>query len=559
MSRLLLALVLSCGAVAAQAAGPSGSRNWCGTSPEGSLAATLAHRERAARDTSVRSRSAASAARVGQIAVLNDAGDLALPRNDFDLQGAGFRYTPNGSGYDVARVDVPVGAAEGARLPLGDDDTLEQGLPFAFPYYGRTHDRLFVNSDGNVTFDEGDGSSASRDLGRFVAGAPRVAPLFTDLDPTSAGGVYWSPRADRVVVTWSEIPRFGESDRNTLQLTLWADGRIEMAYGTNLSRSFDEGVSGLSPGRGENGYTPLDLSTTGAASAAGAVGESFRAEPSIDTVAVARRFYQSFGDDYDQLVVFTNRALLERGTFAYEQTVQNQVAGLGQDGFSRAADYGSGGRLQSFAYMDNIAKYPADPLRRFLGEDHALSLVGHESGHRWLAQGVFTDGAGNSTELLGRDDVHWSFFFDSDGSFMEGNEITDLGGGQFRTEVPSQRYSALDQYFMGLRAPEEVPAFFFVRSPTNTTRARDDNPESAVRFAGTRREVGISEVIAAMGPRSPAFGEAPRVWRQAWIFVSVGGPPSEADLAKVEAFRAAWEPFYAASTEGRGAVEARLD
>jgi hypothetical protein len=554
---LAVALVLL--AATTEAAPPAGPRPWCGTRRTGSLAATLAHRERVARDSTVRGASATHVQRSGNIAVLQDNGDLALPRNDFDLQGAGIRYTPEGSGYGVARVDVPLGAADGARLPLDDDDTVEQPLPFAFPYYGRSHDRVFVNSDGNLTFGEGDGSSASRDLGRFVAGAPRIAALFTDLDPSSAGGVFFAARADRVVVTWSEVPRFGERDANTLQLTLFADGRIEVAYAAGITRSFDEAVAGVAPGRGENGYTPADLSATGALNASGAVGESFRSEAGIDTVAVARRFYASFGDEYDQLVVFTNRNLVSGGTFAYEQTVQNHVAGLGQNDFDRAADYGSAGRLQSFAYMDNLAKYPADPLRRFLGEDHTMSLLGHESGHRWLAQGVFSDGGRPSTELLGRDDVHWSFFFDTDGSFMEGNEIRELGGGQFRTDVPSQRYSALDQYFMGLRAAEEVPPFYFVRGVTGTGHQRGDNPESGVTFSGTKREVAMGEVVAAMGSRNPADGSTARAWRQAWIFVSVDGPPSEADLSKLEAFRAAWEPFFAASTEGRGAVEARLD
>ena len=69
----------------------------------------------------------------------------------------------------------------------------------------------------------------------------------------------------------------------------------------------------------------------------------------------------------------------------------------------------------------------------------------------------------------------------------------------------------------------------------------------------------MGELVAAMGPRNPADGSTARAWRQAWIFVPVGGPAAEADLAKLETIRAAWEPFFAASTEGRGAVEARLD
>ena len=37
---------------------------------------------------------------------------------------------------------------------------------------------------------------------------------------------------------------------------------------------------------------------------------------------------------------------------------------------------------------------------------------------------LFRDGATTSTELLGRDQVHWSFFVDTDGSYLEGNEAS---------------------------------------------------------------------------------------------------------------------------------------
>ena len=68
-------------------------------------------------------------------------------------------------------------------------------------------------------------------------------------------------------------------------------------------------------------------------------------------------------------------------------------------------------------------RVPDDPRQRFLGENNTLSLLGQECGHRWLAYLEFRDGATNSTEMLGRDESHWSFFFDSDASNMEGNDM----------------------------------------------------------------------------------------------------------------------------------------
>ena len=70
-----------------------------------------------------------------------------------------------------------------------------------------------------------------------------------------------------------------------------------------------------------------------------------------------------------------------------------------------------------------------------------------------------------SDALLGRDLAHWSFFFDSDASVMEGNDIEDLGGGSFRTVAAVQRYSLLDQYAMGLVPDSARAAVLLCREP----------------------------------------------------------------------------------------------
>jgi hypothetical protein len=47
---------------------------------------------------------------------------------------------------------------------------------FAFPFFGRSYRQIFVNSDGNLTFQAGDSASTQRSLGNVVAGVPRIAP-----------------------------------------------------------------------------------------------------------------------------------------------------------------------------------------------------------------------------------------------------------------------------------------------------------------------------------------------------------------------------------------------
>jgi hypothetical protein len=519
-----------------------------------------AHREQAEhRGGRARAATAAASFDVGQIAVLLDEGDLALIRNAMDLQQAGLRFSPAGTGYSVSRLALPLEPDAGTPLTLGDDDSRRVALSFAFPFHGRTYTDAFVNSDGNVTFGEKDDASTSRTVGRLVNGPPRVAPLLADLNPEAGGAVSFQDLRDHATVTWRGVPQFDQSDRNTFQVTLWADGRVDFVYDAQVSATIAEGAVGIAPGAAQGGLTAVDFSVAAAVTGAGALAESFRDRDGLDTVAVARKFYATHGDEYQQLVVYTSRRLVPAGVFSFEQTVHNTDAGIGGGQDDHSAQYGSRGRLESFVLMDAISKFPDDLTRRFLGEDSALSVLGHEVGHRWLVNALFRDGATTSDELLGRDQVHWSFFVDTDGSFLEGNDIEPTADGRFRTAGASLRYSAMDQYLMGLRDAGEVPPFFFVRNPSGTDTDRGRDPATGVAFGGTRQDVAIADVMAALGPRRPAGSPWTLAFRQAFVYVSVGGPADAASIDKVERIRAAWPAFFAQAVEGRGRVDPSLN
>src|SRR5205085_1135495 len=117
--------------------------------------------------------------------------------------------------------------------PFGDDDTAGFDLPFAFPFFGGSYRRVFVNSDGNLSFVSGDSAVTDRSLGRMTAGPPRIAGLFMDLDPSKAqNGVSTLAEAERFVVSWTAVPEFqdfGMGPRQTFQVRLYPDGRIELS------------------------------------------------------------------------------------------------------------------------------------------------------------------------------------------------------------------------------------------------------------------------------------------------------------------------------------------
>jgi hypothetical protein len=513
----------------------------------------------AARAQSTDVQTTAAASDVGDIAVLQDDGSLIVSPNPFDLSGQGVRFQPNGrGGYDAMRTDATFRSTLGTRLRLGDDDTFAVTTAFSFPFYGQGQTAAFVNSDGNVTFGRSDTAQDERGLGRLLAGPPRIAPFFADLDPSSVGGIFVDNAGDALTVTWCGVPGFDSASTVTTQTSLFPDGSVEVKF---ASVSLGDGIVALSPGA-TSGFASVDLKAAGPTNGGtAAVGERFAAAADIDVVAASRLFYQGHADSYDQLVFWTDTGVVTRDTFAYESTFSNAIQGLGADTFDLSSELGSGGQVSSVLVMDRLTKYPADPTARVpgVGENTTLALLGHETGHRWLATLRFRDAMGASSDLLlGRDLVHWSFFFDSDASFMEGNDIADEGGGSFRTVGADLRYSALDLYAMGLVDASEVPPFFFVENP-RASQTRESAPQSGVGFQGTRHDLMIADVVAAVGPRDPPASRSPRLFRQAFVYiVSPGRTADQASLDKLERIRAAWEPFFASATGGRMSLDTHL-
>ncbi|PYR45187.1 MAG: hypothetical protein DMF95_21350, partial [Acidobacteria bacterium] len=152
---------------------------------------------------------AASAEDIGQVAVVRDEGDLVLPPNPFDLRAVAVAFSRNGSGgYDARHSDRQFQSTVGEKISLGDDDSARLALPFTFPFYAGRYSEAFVNSDGNVTFGEEEHASSDRNVARFLTGPPRIAPVFDDLDPSRAGGVFRLVDRDALQLTWCDVPEF---------------------------------------------------------------------------------------------------------------------------------------------------------------------------------------------------------------------------------------------------------------------------------------------------------------------------------------------------------------
>ena len=163
----------------------------------------------------------------------------------------------------------------GEFVGLCDDCSTHRTLPFPFPFFGQTYTSLYVNNNGNVTFGSSD-SDFTESLFE-LANYPRIAAFWDDL---INGSVFVNDQIPgRFVVTWSHIQElpccFGD---NTMQMTLFADGRIAVIY--NGITALDA-IVGLSPGGGDaTALQVVDFSAGQVTSTPGSsVAEQFGATP----------------------------------------------------------------------------------------------------------------------------------------------------------------------------------------------------------------------------------------------------------------------------------------
>jgi len=600
---------------------------------------------------------------VGDIAVIVDNGKIFIqprPGNPFDLTTpTNIRWTRvDADTFTAAFVAASFDATIGPPLPLSDDDTEPVAILFSFPFLGASYSTIHVNTDGNITLGAGD-PAAPRDAARLIGGSPRIAPLFNDLNPEVGGSIHASVRATEVVITWMDVPEFGIANKNTFQLTLKNTGEIVFAY---QSIDADFGVVGVAEGNDEGPINEIDLTASlPTTKDAGAIFEEFL--PAIlvkqmDVLEVAKQFYKTHPDKYDFLVIFEDSIIeIGFGAFAFHLGIKNEATGFGRGVFDFTALVGSDGELESILQMNHIGLYWPDagkmvdpPIQKFLsfraphgefaaflgppgadqisrrgrwfgtlkgdfgdfgsytlGLNSAMSIMGQEAGHRWLATVRFQHPTDpdffDSFDLLGRGFSHWSFFFnarvpddqfvgDPRASSMEGNAIVDLGPSAGPCAMPGQTrfltgpneltdgYTKIDQYLMGLLPAEQVGQFWYVDNPTRASTGtsleglRVAAAVEDVFFCGNRVNLTVANIQTIHGPRNPAIGDEvdtdalgrpmPDVKTMAFILViDQGSPRSPAHAAaikQVDIFRRTWQSYAnGRATGGRGRFDTSLN
>jgi hypothetical protein len=510
---------------------------------------------------------------VGDVALIEDDGSIILPPNKFDLKKRSLLFTPAEDGYRLTRETMSFEKDEGFALgyflgidgsPDGEDNGYrELELQRPFPFFGSTYDRIFVGTNGYITFNGSD-TTARPSVAALSTHLPRIAPLWADLDVGDGGSIRFNALPDKTVITWRNVPQAVFSGVSTFQTVLYEDGRIAFIYKKVKARP---AIAGISPGRQDLGSVAIDLSKPPLETING-VYESFSNEKRLDIPALTRAFFQANSDSFDFLYIWTDFEFDNGIGLAHAFNIRNNISGIGLRMFDRGQVYGSESRLATIVIMGNFSDWPSDPDNHRAGLFSGIGIACHELGHRWLAYVRFQGNDEVKDDLLGREASHWSFFADSrtndegtSSSVMEGNAWRDNGGGIFTsTQLSANHFSELDQYLMGLRRADEVGniPYLFV-SDRSKAYLRTSTPASNFSIGADRRHTTVQQIIDREGPRIPSTEESPKTFRAAFVLLSEqNSTPANPTIDHVDRYRRSLVRYFSAATGRRASLDGSL-
>jgi hypothetical protein len=169
----------------------------------------------------------------------------------------------------------------GAVLGANTVDTVfpMQSIGFAFPFAGATWTHIHVNDHGFVELSNAgvpaplaSGATAlyTPTVANFAIGAPKLAPLYCDMEGTGGGEVWFYSSPTQCVVTWSNMRSYGiPAPRFSFQLVLEPSGIAHFVYGPGVTNNStfggvsDNGICGVTPAGGVALPAAVDLSAGG--------------------------------------------------------------------------------------------------------------------------------------------------------------------------------------------------------------------------------------------------------------------------------------------------------
>ncbi len=136
---------------------------------------------------------------------------------------------------------IPVDATYTA-LPRSNDGSTELiDLPFTFNLYGKPYNKVYINTNGTISFTDPEESGFSAGLPGFV---PLIAPFWADVDTRNpaSGQVYYKITPTHLIVTWDHV---GYDNKmadmlNTFQVVMGVPGDELLGPDHNLQLNYGD-------------------------------------------------------------------------------------------------------------------------------------------------------------------------------------------------------------------------------------------------------------------------------------------------------------------------------
>ena len=153
--------------------------------------------------------------------------------------------------------------ALGTNLALTDDsNSAALPLGFSFTYNGVTYTDICVCSNGYIWLGPVAGAADfSPTEAELLAQAPRICPMWTDLNPGAAGSgqVYYDASVPGVAkITWAGVFQYNTTNQNSVQVVIDASSSVTITYGPCTTAA--NPIVGASPGLGSIS-NPVSLAT----------------------------------------------------------------------------------------------------------------------------------------------------------------------------------------------------------------------------------------------------------------------------------------------------------
>lgn len=156
-----------------------------------------------------------------------------------DLSNKSLQFVPNGLGGWIGTTTTNAIAPFSNNLNLSTGACVPHTLPFPWPHPSGVATAIDICANGFVwlTSDPVNHFDFDADFTFLLQlGEPLLAPVWSFLDPSTAGGVYFdvAPGNSAVYITWSNVRPMNGNGSVTAQLAMFPNGSFEVRYG-NLS------------------------------------------------------------------------------------------------------------------------------------------------------------------------------------------------------------------------------------------------------------------------------------------------------------------------------------